>query len=215
MNLRKRMTAILLAVLSSFYILGAFAYADNNLVPYNPGTQTETPAATTSETTATTTTSDGTPDYASDLFEHTTISADPSVASTVQTISSVASWILTFVISVLPILLTIQLLIDIVCILLKPAAVLFSHFPFQVNADEEIMVTGIQYVGGGGEGEAKSTSIEKVDLKGESPVLFYVKKRIITILFAVVMCTLLGTGLLFKLIYWASNHIVSWIAGIF
>lgn len=199
-----------LLVVCCFLMSTSVAFAENSLVPYEPGGQT----ATSSATPAQSGNDDGVHDYAGDLFEHTVITKDPGVSSIVQTVSQVASVILTFIIGVLPVLLTVQILVDIVCILLKPAALLMSRFPFQINADEAIMVTGIQFVGGSGEGDARATSIEKADLKGENPVLFYIKRRLIAILFAIIMCMLLGSGLMFEIIFWVANHVVSWIAGI-
>lgn len=206
---RVLMCALLTAV-CCFTTFSTVAFAENNLVPYEPGGRTGVSTSPSQANSA----SDDVHDYAGELFEHTTIVKDPGVSSVVQTISQVASVFLTFIVGVLPVLLTIQILVDIVCILLKPAALLMSRFPFQLNADEAIMVTGIQFVGGSGEGDARATNIEKVDLKGENPVLFYVKRRFIAILFAIIMCMLLGTGLMFDIVFWIANHVISWIAGI-
>lgn len=212
MNKLKRLFACLcLNILCGLFAFSGAAYATTSLVPYESQQATQQGTAGNAGTAQT---GDDVKDYAGDVFVAGEIKKTDAADSAVQTISNVASVILTFVVGVVPTLLTIQILIDIVCVLLKPAAVLLSHAPIQITSDEEIMITGIQFVGGTGQGEAQATSIEKADLKGENPVLFYLKRRLVTIILSVTMCVLLSTGVLFKVVYWVSNHIVSWIAGL-
>lgn len=212
-KIKRLFACFCMCIMCSIVTFSSVAYATNTLIPYEsqPAVQDSTPGA-----------GDGQGNnqtnedikYAEDIFTVGELKKTDAADSAVETVSNIASIILTFVVGVVPILLTIQILIDIVCILLKPAAVALSHAPIQITSDEEIMITGIQFVGGTGQGEAQSTSIEKVDLKGENPVLFYLKRRLVTIILSVTMCILLSTGVLFNVIFWVSNHIVSWVAGL-
>lgn len=212
MKLRRTLGAFFIAAIS-WCMLCTSAFADNELIPYEPDSAASssqlpstsgTPGTTKSENTSQT-------DYTGDLFQKPQIVKDEAVAGVTSTITEIASKIITAAISIVPVLLTIQILIDLLCILFKPIALFFSRLPLQINSDEVIAVTGIQFVG---TGEGTGTNIEKKDLK-ENAVLFYFKSRLITIILVMTVFVLLGTGLLFQGVFFIANTVTGWIANLF
>lgn len=193
-------------------ILTVTALADSpELVPYDPGAVASAPAA---DTTVAPSNSNEPVDYAGQLFTDTQFQQTPEVEGIVSTIANAASWLVTLVIGAIAPIMTIQLVIDMVCILLRPAAELCAHLPIQIVSDLCISITGIQFVGSGGNG-GSGTSIEKADLKKENPFIFYIRNRLVTIVLAVIIFILLGSGLLFKIVFFLANTVVGWIAGLF
>lgn len=212
MKLRK-LLGVLLCSMLAWCSICMTAFADNELIPYEPSSSVEVPGETTSSPApAQSQEASSTPDYTSGLFQAPQIIEDETVSGITNTITNIASLIITAALSIAPVLLAIQMVIDVICIVLKPAALLFARLPFQVNSDEAIMVTGVQFTG---TGENNSSNVEKKDLNGENPVLFYLKSRIVTIILVFTLLVLLGTGLLFKGVFFLANTIAGWFAGLF
>lgn len=208
----KRILGMFLMMLCCMFMFSMSAYADNELVPYNPGSTTSTAANNTS--TGTSTSNDSGPtDYAGQLFQETQIMENETVNATVQTIAQIASGLITLVLGAITSVLSIIIVIDICCILIKPLTGILAKLPIQLFSDEVSAITGIQYTGNteGGGGAA----VEKVDLKGKPAFLYYIEKKAITIIPAVIILILLGTGLLFKGVFFVANVVVSWFAGLF
>lgn len=206
MKLKKIAVALIISLVGLF-TFNLVTFAENNLIPYDGGAAGGASAAETG-------TKPATDAINTDLFEDVHIVKDPNVASTTKTIANVVSIVITFIISVMPVLLALQLVLDMACILLKPLAVTVARFPCcQLNSDEAIAVTGVAYTGRGEHGGGTGATAP-ADLKGRNPMVFYLYSRLKTVIFATVMCILIGTGLLFNLILAISNHIVSWIAGL-
>lgn len=211
MKLRRLAGALLIAMVT-WCSLCVTAFADNELVPYDPSSNVSSTTTIESQSTSSTSKGSSTPNYTEGLFQEPQIVKDETVTGITNTVTDVASIVITFAISVAPVLLAIQMVIDFLCIVFKPIALVFSRMPFQINSDEVIMITGIQFTG---TGENNSSSIEKKDLKGENPIVFYLKNRIVTIILVFTVLVLLGTGLLFKGVFFLANTIAGWIAGLF
>lgn len=208
----KRILGMFLMMLCCMFMFSMSAYADNELVPYNPGNTTSTAANNTS--TGTSASNDSGPtDYAGQLFQETQIMENETVNATVQTIAQIASGLITLVLGAITSVLSIIIVIDICCLLIKPLTGILAKLPIQLFSDEVSAITGIQYTGnteGGG-----GATVEKVDLKGKPVFLYYIEKKAITIIPAVIILILLGTGLLFKGVFFVANVVVSWFAGLF
>lgn len=202
MKTRRFFVSLLLTAMFSFSLFNITAFASNNLQPYVPGGQPSVSAPGQQNP------SDNTSgrDYAGELFQSTEIVTDPGVNQAVSTVTKWVSVLVTLVLSFFPLVCTIQAVIDVVCIVLEPVAVLVAKVPFPINSKEAMGITGIQREGAQG--------VENIDLKGQNPVVCYFVKRGWTLFFGVVFCLLLGTGLLFDIIFFAANHVVGWISGI-
>ena len=212
MKLRRTLGALFIAAIS-WCMLCTTAFADNELIPYEPGSSTSSSQMPSASVPHSTQKPEETSqiDYTGNLFQKPQIVKDETVAGVTSTITEIASKIITAAISIVPVLLTIQILIDLLCILFKPIALFFSRLPLQINSDEVIAVTGIQFVG---TDKDKGTNIEKKDLK-ENAVLYYFKSRLITIILVMTVFVLLGTGLLFQGVFFIANAVTGWIAGLF
>lgn len=202
----KRALCVIFSCMFCFVLLGVSAFAANDLTPYQPGGTTE------QSTPSTPTTPSGgnggdVPDYAGQLFQGTELTPNETVQGVVDSISNVASALITFVLGALTSILTIGIVIDICCLLIKPLTSALAKLPIQLFSDEVTAITGIQYTGSTEGGS--NTSIEKVDLKGKPVFLYYLEKKAFLIIPSVVILILLGTGLLFKGVFFVSNHIVS------
>ena len=157
----KRILGMFLMMLCCMFMFSMSAYADNELVPYNPGSTTSTAANNTS--TGTSVSNDSGPtDYAGQLFQETQIMENETVNATVQTIAQIASGLITLVLGAITSVLSIIIVIDICCLLIKPLTGILAKLPIQLFSDEVSAITGIQYTGNteGGGGAA----VEKVDL---------------------------------------------------
>lgn len=210
---RKRRYLAVLLISAMFWILtcGITAMAESNLVPY------EGPPSQTSTTTSTQSTPEGTEsqprDYAGEVFKDVQYTEDPAVTSAVSSVAKVLSWIVTFVIGVVPYVMGILMIIDIVCLLIKQVNVLLAGFPIQLYSDTVIEINGVQFVGTG-DGNKGTTNVEKKDLKGQSKFLYYIKCKVFDIIIAITLFLLLHTGILFNVIFWVANRIVGWIDGL-
>lgn len=185
--------------------------AANNLVPYDDTSQSS--SATTSTVSTPGDSSKEPHDYAGEIFQDVKYSEDPAVTGAVSSVAKVLSWIITFVIGVVPYVMGILMVIDIVCLLIKQVNVLLAGLPIQLFSDTVIEINGIQFVGTG-EGNKGTTNVEKKDLKGQSKFLYYIKSKFFDILIAVTLFLLLHTGILFNVIFWIANRIVGWIDGL-
>lgn len=203
----KRILSVFVVVLMCLSMFSLQVFAENNLVPYDGGGA----ASAAPETPGATNPGGANGQLNTDLFAEVHIVKDENATAAANQIANVASIIITFIISVMPILLSLQLVLDMACILLKPLAVAVSKFPCcQLNSDEAIAVTGVGYAGkGGNAGGAPPT-----DLQGKNPMVYYVYSRLKVVIFATVMCILIATGLLFNVVLFVANHIVTWIAGL-
>lgn len=207
----KRALGVFLMMLCCVFMFSMSAFADNNLVPYNPGGTITVADSNTSAGTAGNTGGEPT-DYAGQLFQETQIMENETVNATVSAIANVASALITLVLGAITSILSIIMVIDICCLLIKPLTGLLAKLPIQLFSDEVSAITGIQYTGNteGGGGAA----VEKVDLKGKPAFLYYIEKKAVTIIPAIIILILLGTGLLFKGVFFVSNVVVSWFAGL-
>lgn len=210
---RKRRYLAVLLISAMFWILtcGVTAMAESSLVPY------EGPPSQTSTTTSGQSPSGGTEsqprDYAGEVFKDIQYSEDPAVSSAVDSVAKVLSWIITFVVGVVPYVMSILMVIDVVCLLIKQVNVLLAGFPIQLYSDTVIEINGVQFVGTG-EGSKSSTNVEKKDLKGQSKFLYYIKCKVFDIIIAITLFLLLHTGILFNVVFWVANQIVGWIDGL-
>ncbi len=183
------------------FSLSAFAADNNSLTPYTPGgSQVEQSTVGSSSNPA--------PDYAGQLFQNPELSQNETVNKAVTSVAKVASALITLVLGVITSILTIQMVIDICCILIKPLTSLLATLPFQVFNDEVTEITGIQYVGNTGE-KGSSGTVEKVDLKGKPAFFYYLEKRALIIIPAIIILILLGTGLLFDGVFFIANKVVA------
>lgn len=211
----KRILGAFLMMLCCIFMFSVQAFADNNLVPYNPGgtsAVTESGGTPTGGASGQGNSSEPT-DYAGQLFQETQIMENETVNATVGAIAKVASALITLVLGAITSILSIIMVIDICCLLIKPLTGLLAKLPIQLFSDEVSAITGIQYTGnteGGG-----GATVEKVDLKGKPAFFYYIEKKAVTIIPAIIILILLGTGLLFKGVFFVSNHVVSWFAGLF
>lgn len=204
----KRALSIIFSCVCCLVFLSMSAFAANDLTPYQPGGTTEQSTPTTPTTpSGGNNGGNGVPDYAGQLFQETEISPNETVQGVVSSISNVASALITFVLGALTSILTIGIVIDICCLLIKPLTSALAKLPIQLFSDEVSAITGIQYTGSTEGGS--NTSVEKVDLKGKPVFLYYLEKKAFLIIPSVVILILLGTGLLFKGVFFVSNHIVS------
>lgn len=185
--------------------------AVNNLVPYDDTSQSSSVTAVTASTPEDSVKEPH--DYAGEIFQDVKYSEDPAVTGAVSSVAKVLSWIITFVIGVVPYVMGILMVIDIVCLLIKQVNVLLAGLPIQLYSDTVIEINGIQFVGTG-EGNKGTTNVEKKDLKGQSKFLYYIKSKFFDILIAVTLFLLLHTGILFNVIFWIANRIVGWIDGL-
>lgn len=185
--------------------------AANNLVPYDDTSQSSSVTAVTVSTPEDSVKEPH--DYAGEIFQDVKYSEDPAVTGAVSSVAKVLSWIITFVIGVVPYVMGILMVIDIVCLLIKQVNVLLAGLPIQLYSDTVIEINGIQFVGTG-EGNKGTTNVEKKDLKGQSKFLYYIKSKFFDILIAVTLFLLLHTGILFNVIFWIANRIVGWIDGL-
>lgn len=208
----RRIFCMIFMMLCCVFMLNIVAVAANDLVPYNPGGQTTT-SGTTAPESDTESSGSGIQDYAGQLFLETKINENETVTGVVQTISNVASWFITFVLGAITSILTIIMVIDICCLLIKPLTGLLAKLPIQLFSDEVSAITGIQYVGNT-EGGSTGT-VEKVDLKGKPAFFYYLEKKALLIIPAVVILILLGTGLLFDGVFFVANCVVTWFANLF
>lgn len=207
---KKHILCTFLVFMCFVFTLGISAFATNDLVPYSPGGQDVSSSADSVE--SDTGTSSGVHDYAGELFLETKIEETEAVTNMITAIANVASWLITLVLGTLTSILTIIMVIDICCLLIKPLAGLLAKLPIQVFSDEICAITGIQYTGNT-EGASTGT-IEKVDLKGKPAFLYYLEKKALLIIPAVIILILLGTGLLFDGVFFVANNVVSWVAGL-
>lgn len=206
----KRILGVFLMMLCCMFMFNVSAFADNNLVPYNPGSS----SSVTSESTtsgAETSSDSGTKDYAGQLFQETQIMENETVSGAVNTIANFASMLITLVLGAITSILAIIMLIDICCLLIKPLTGILAKLPIQLFSDEVSAITGIQYVGNT---EGSSTTVEKVDLKGKPAFLYYIEKKALLIIPAIILLILLGSGLLFKGVFFVANIVVSWFEGL-
>lgn len=210
MKIRRYLCTLLIAMIA-WCTTCATAFADNELIPYDPSgtiqstiSETQTKPSTPSASSSTQT------DYAGILFENPQIVKDETVQNVTNSVTNFASILITLVISIAPVLLTIQIVIDVICILFKPVATGFSRLPLQINSNEAIAITGVQFVGSG---KDNASTVEKAEVTG-NPMLFYFKSRMFTIIIAFTFLVLLGTGLLFKGVFWVANTVTGWVDNI-
>lgn len=183
------------------FSLSAFAESNDNLVPYTPsGTQVDQSVGTVVDE------SNGTTDYAGQLFQGTELSKNETVSGVVNMTAKAASALITLVLGVITSIITISMVIDICCLLIEPLTGLLSKLPIKLFSREVSAITGVQYVGNT-EGAATET-VEKVDLKGKPAFFYYIEKKALLIIPALILLTLLGTGLLFDGIFFVTNKVV-------
>lgn len=164
------------------------------------------------------------PDYAGEIFDVPEVHTDPSVKAAVASIQNILSKALSFIAGVAVTIIGAQIVIDMLCLVLKPLTVGLSKLPIQVYSDTVASLTGITYTGpanaNGGTAAATAsptptpTGANGKDMSSKDMILFYIKKRIILIALALLFMTLIYSGVFFKLIFWGINHLVSYVDGI-
>lgn len=179
-------------------------YAENNLVPYDPGGQQATSQQSPSG-------GENTSNYTDGLFQDITISRTDQVDGAINSVGSIISVVITFIIGVSALFFALQFVLDIACILIRPVAVLVAGLPIELNSAEAIAATGVPYSGAGAKSGAAPAAPAHDDAKGH-PLLFFLRKRLYVFFIAMLMFTLIGSGVMFKVLSFAINHIVSWIS---
>lgn len=207
------LAVLLLSAMIWIMTCGLTAMAEGNLVPYDGPSSSQSSTVSTPQQSSGQSTTSTPRDYAGEVFKDIQYSEDPAVTSAVSSVAKVLSWVITFVVGVVPYVMSILMVIDIVCILIKQANVLLAGLPIQLFSDTVIEINGIQFVGSG-EGNKGSTNVEKKDLKGQSRFLYYIKSKLFDIIIAITLFLLLHTGILFNVVFWVANHIVGWIDGL-
>ncbi len=152
-----------------------------------------------------------TTDYAGNLFGDVDLSkSTPSADAINEELTGIASWVISIVIAIFPSIIVICTLVDMGCIVASPIMWFFATVvPFQLFSSEVVQITGVSFAGAA----ASTTAPPVVDLKGQNPLMYYMKKRIVTIVIALTVVTLFATGVWFKLVSMVANPIVSWLMG--
>lgn len=191
----------------------AFADGNNALVPYvdENGQQVATGDATNNGSLH---------DYAGEIFSTPELHTDPSVSAAVKSVQNIFSKVLTFIAGIAATLFGAQIVIDMLCLEIKPLTVGLSKLPVQLYSSTVETLTGIAYTGatngnsGGTAAPAAPTGADGKQLSSKDKLFYYLKERIVLIFFVLLFMTLVYSGVLFKLIYWIINYIVTWIGGI-
>lgn len=204
----------------SIFSSGKIAFADsggNTLVPYSGSDGNNQQIVGDTDVSKS-----SIPDYAGEIFDVPEVHTDPSVRAAVASIQNILSKALSFIAGVAVTIIGAQIVIDMLCLVLKPLAVGLSKLPIQVYSDTVASLTGIAYTGpananGGTAAAAPAPApagADGKDMSSKDMILFYVKKRIILIALALFFMTLIYSGVFFRLMFWLINHLVSYVDGV-
>lgn len=153
-------------------------------------------------------------DYTGGLFYAPELKPDTSLSDPInRTVQSWASTLITIVVQTLPCLLVIVVLADVMCLLFPPVMAFLANFmPIQIFSDEVSTITGVAFTGRNKDGGG--AAIQKVDLNGMHPLVYYVRHKFVTIVLAFLIITLIVSNVWFTLMSSIINTIVGWLAGL-
>lgn len=151
-------------------------------------------------------TSDEYVDYAGDLFGDVKLDKDDSYAQpAIDALRRVVSIVVSIAISFLPLWIVLNTVIDVLCILAEPIMWMFANVvPIQLFSNEVSQVTGVQFAG-----KNANAATQTVDLKDQNKFVWYLRQKLVTTLFAMLMIVLVSTGIYFDILNWVINGIVS------
>lgn len=153
-------------------------------------------------------------DYTEGLFYAPELKPDKSLSEPInRTVQSWASTLITIVVQTLPCLLVIVVLADVMCLLFPPVMTFMANFmPIQIFSDEVSAITGVAFTGRNKDGSG--ASIQKVELNGMHPLVYYVRHKFVTIVLAFLIITLIVSNVWFTLMSSIINTVVGWLAGL-
>lgn len=145
-------------------------------------------------------------DYAGDLFGDVKLDKDDSYAQpAIDALRRVVGIVVSITISFLPLWIVLNTIIDVLCILAEPIMWLFANVvPIQLFSSEVSQVTGVQFAG-----KNANSATQTVDLKDQNKFIWYLRQKLVTTLFAMLMIVLVSTGIYFDILNWVINGIVS------
>lgn len=228
----KRILSLLAALCIVFGMsVVAFAANDNDLIIEGDGEKVYTPSQSQSQSSTSSSEAEkeeifptppvkdeeitkDTTDYTGGLFYAPELDIDQGVAKPINnTVRRWAGIVITVVVNILPCLCIITVLADVCCLLFPPIMTLMATlFPIQLFSDEVSAITGVAFSGrkkdGGG------ASIQRVDLDGSNPFVYYVRHKFVTIFLAFLIVTLIVSGVWFKIMTAIINFVVGWLVGL-
>lgn len=196
-------------------MLSVQAFA-STLVPYNPTTSGGTSGSSQASQATPQTPSDDR-DYAGEIFSNPVYTQDPAVTTAVNGVAKAAAYVITFICGVLPHVLAIQIAIDMFCMLIPEVAKYLAVLPVQLFSNVAAEITGIAYTGRGGGPNGPGPAPAAADSSGlaqKSWFLYYLKKRVITIIVVFIMLILLYSGVFMDLVFWIANKAVGLVEGL-
>lgn len=145
-------------------------------------------------------------DYAGDLFGDVKLDKDDSYAQpAIDALRRVVGIIVSIAVGFLPLWIVLNTIIDVLCILAEPIMWLFANvIPIQLFSNEVSQVTGVQFAG-----KNATPATQAVDLKDQNKFIWYLRQKLVTTLFAMLMIVLVSTGIYFDILNWIINGIVS------
>ena len=145
-------------------------------------------------------------DYAGNLFGDVKLDKDDSYAQpAIDALRRVVGIIVSIAVGFLPLWIVLNTIIDVLCILAEPIMWLFANvIPIQLFSNEVSQVTGVQFAG-----KNATPATQAVDLKDQNKFIWYLRQKLVTTLFAMLMIVLVSTGIYFDILNWIINGIVS------